>query len=507
VKLTLSEIATRRIELEVPFGDRLRTVRLDGLTGMTGQVSRGGAGYSLRPLTAEEATVALIDWPLENGQIALDNPATVARLAFEAEVGTDGSGFHGRAQAGSVVARALKLALGERRIACDARARDLVIDQSAVAGSVAAESLELGDLQSALGALLVRWSRAVFDRLRVDWQSDGGALFATAGGAVNGLALTGPGVELEVARVELPGGLRTSGRTVAIPELVIPELVITIADVSELLRRPAAAPAAAAPAVRKPVDLGFLDRLGGRVEVDLTIDISLPVIGSRRKTHHFRVPIADGTFNYRELERDLAQLEDAFIDIEVRGRQLAIERRIPFVPGLEKPLILFDLDDRELDLARRRLVRLATIATLRRPVRSDDSKSSVQFRELDFRGIDLALTLAPPPEGTRDVAWGASASKIAVQGELHYAPNRPADSTRGRIVAENAAAGPGTLPLGSVVAELDRITAGRIEVDVRFERFAPREAKLVFRDLAVSGVRIGPPRPPGRAATAPPVQP
>src|SRR5690606_31675043 len=178
------------------------------------------------------------------------------------------------------------------------------------------------------------------------------------------------------------------------------------------------------PEPRRRLDLDFLDRIDGRLDVDLTVDVTLPVLGSRRKTHHFRVPIAKGTINYKDLEGDLAKLEDAFIDIEVRGRQLAIERRIPLIPGSEKPLVLFDLEPDEVAMAHERLVRLATLGTLRLPPRSDEGRSSVQLRELDFGNVDVALEVAPPPAGAPvDASWNASGN-LALQGELRFAPGK-----------------------------------------------------------------------------------
>src|SRR5690606_11864726 len=128
---------------------------------------------------------------------------------------------------------------------------------------------------------------------------------------------------LDAPRIDLPGGFALGGEATGF-DVVVPELTLAVEDLmASWPRRSTAALTEAATAVeaeppadpepRRRLDLDFLDRIDGRLDVDLTVDVTLPVLGSRRKTHHFRVPIAKGTFNYKDLEGDLAKLEDAFI--------------------------------------------------------------------------------------------------------------------------------------------------------------------------------------------------
>ncbi len=271
-------------------------------------------------------------------------------------------------------------------------------------GHAAAETLELDNLQAVLSGALCRLSSAVLERARVNWRSNE-LLIGAAAGTISGLTVTlpGAGLTVEVDRVELPGGLRTSGGCLVIPELVVPEVRIAVDDVVELFR-PRRADGAAAETSRpsRPFDFGFLDRVSGRLDVDMTLDMSVPVLGRREATHHFRVPIANGVINYRELERDLANFEDAFIDVEVRGQALVIERAIPLIPGLEKPLVVWDLDPEELELARRRLVRLRTIPRLRLVSRGGGGdRSSLTIRSLRFDHVNIAIALAPPGAGEK----------------------------------------------------------------------------------------------------------
>ncbi|HYU15774.1 MAG TPA: hypothetical protein VEL05_06880, partial [Candidatus Acidoferrum sp.] len=243
-------------------------------------------------------------------------------------------------------------------------------------------------------------------------------------------------------------------------------------------------------------DFGFLDRINGHLDVDMTLDISLPVIGRRQATHHFRVPIAAGVINYRELERDLANLEDAFIDVEVRGQTLVIERAIPLIPGLEKPLVVWDLTPEELDLARRRLVRLRTIPRLRFVSRGErNDRSSVALRSLRFDDIDIAIGMDPPAPGESDSIGRASAADLRVTGRLAHEPPRAPSVELTRVQATGASIAAGPLALGRAHGrprvEIESIELGQLaESAATFAGLRPRAASFVARDLRLRNVRL-----------------
>ena len=70
---------------ELPYENGLRQVRLDDLLDLRGEVTRsGGGGYSMRPLEARAITIGQIHWPWHRGLFALENPAAVTDLVFEA---------------------------------------------------------------------------------------------------------------------------------------------------------------------------------------------------------------------------------------------------------------------------------------------------------------------------------------------------------------------------------------------------------------------------------------
>jgi hypothetical protein len=463
---------------------------------VAGQLERGISTARLRPLHAGQVTLAALEWPLTGGKLSITSPATLDALAIEIDAAAepDATPLSGRATAARADADAIAIELrGGTRLVLDAELRGAEVEHSPErVGHVAADHLQADNLQAVLSGALCRLSSAVLERARVDWRSSE-LLVGAAGAVITGLtvSLPGTGVTVEIDRAELPGGLRTSGGALVIPELVVPEVRIAADDVVELFR-PRRADGAAASGPSRPFDLGFLDRVSGRLDVDMTLDMSVPVLGRREATHHFRVPIANGVINYRELERDLANFEDAFIDVEVRGQALVIERAIPLIPGLEKPLVVWDLDPEELELARRRLVRLRTIPRLRLASRGGGGdRSSLSVRSLRFDDVDIAIALAPPAAGEKDSIGRASAGVLRVTGRLAHEPSRTAEGaevTRASATGSQLAAGP--LELGSRMAVESIELGALVEGTATFRGLRPDRVTLTGRDLRARNLRV-----------------
>lgn len=108
----------------------------------------------------------------------------------------------------------------------------------------------------------------------------------------------------------------------------------------------------------------LLDQLSGHINVDLGLDIKLPIFQHRRAVHHFRVPIEAGKLNHQVLEHGLAPLEDQLLDFSVRPGELVLELGIPLLPsrGHGKRLVRWALSEQEETEARQNWVRLATLA-------------------------------------------------------------------------------------------------------------------------------------------------
>jgi hypothetical protein len=247
------------------------------------------------------------------------------------------------------------------------------------------------------------------------------------------------------------------------------------------------APASSASASIVERLLPVLDRLTGHVNVDLGLDLTVPVIGRRRAMHPFRIPIDAGTIDYRRLEDNLSTLEDALLDFSVRDEGLVLEVGIPFIPtrGKGKPIVRWSLAGEELERARQQRVRLSVLARPDREDRddskSDDKASALALRTADVRGLDVSLAIAPAQDSPiRRVGL------FVVAGNLTYAAGEaPEGVVRGGVQdVELGALGVGRISVGG--ARLD--TA--MDVEVAFLGVTPVRARVVARSLQLDGLHV-----------------
>ena len=234
-----------------------------------------------------------------------------------------------------------------------------------------------------------------------------------------------------------------------------------------------------------------LDRLTGHVNVDLGLDLTVPVIGRRRATHNFRVPINAGTIDYRRLEDNLSTLEDALLDFSVRDEGLVLEVGIPLLPtrGKGKPIVTWPLEGAELEQARQDRVRLSVLARPSLNGKSDDDTSGeeksspVALRRADLRGLDVSLAVAPAEDSPiRRIGL------LVVSGDLiHATDEAPEGVLRG---------GAQDVEIGAV--ERGRLSVGRVRVDaasdleLAFLGTTPVRARVVARSVQVEHLHIAP---------------
>ncbi len=509
MRIKLQQADAARVEIELPHADgRRRAICLTEVRGASAGIERVAAGPSggelrARGLRAASALVDQVEWPLpRGGRLATSSPAGLAGLSLELDVpgtaarGGDVAAVSGRAALTRANARAVSIELGGAHrlvVDIDARAASLELSPERI-GYASADRIDLANLQTALAGWLVRASSGALDRARADWR-DGETLVGAGSAHLGGLTVTAEGVTVEIDRVEMTEGMRTSGRALVIPELLLPEIRVGFDDlVAAIRQRLPAAPAppagrASTDSGRFHFDFGFLDRITGRLDVDLTMELSLPVIGRRAATHHFRVPIVSGALNYRELERDLAGLEDAFIDVEVRGRSLVIERRIPII-GMEKPLVVWDLTPEELELAKKRVVRLRTVPRMQIVRSGGGEKGPVTIKRLHFGNVEIQLALTPREGQPEDALEGLSAATLEARGELAYQPQREGETTRAELAIERVAAGPFEVAAGGARVEVDRVELAEVEGEVEFSGVRPRGGRLVARGAVLRNLKI-----------------
>ncbi len=174
--------------------------------------------------------------------------------------------------------------------------------------------------------------------------------------------------------------------------------------------------------------LRILDGLSGHFDVDVAVDVRLPLLGSSRRVHELRVPIERGSFDYRQLERNLPTLENALLDFAVRDGALGLELGIPLLPtrGRGKQLMVWDLGPSDLALAEQNRLRLAVLPLVRpaidvpSPSAAGDEKPAFSLEHVGLSNVDIALSLAhearEPEAPLRLLRFEA----LTLRGDVHH---------------------------------------------------------------------------------------
>ena len=139
-------------------------------------------------------------------------------------------------------------------------------------------------------------------------------------------------IDVRVDRIEMSRGamLTRADRGV---EIVAPH--VTLSEVQLSVKGPFGRAAPAAPLSPKPGQtlkqdrLRFLDSLSGHVNLTIKVVLDLPVIGTRSLDQSLKVPIQEGSLDYRALDESLDWLEGTFLDIQHDDDKLAITWKVP----------------------------------------------------------------------------------------------------------------------------------------------------------------------------------
>ncbi len=461
MRLRLDQLDARGLDLQLGRDDR--RVLIGSATDLQGQLVTSPGAFKLELASLARGEIA-------NLQLQL------GKTHVSSEEGIVLDDVHGRAhreherlslelRAGTASSPQLVLRIGELAIEGRVELAGVRLRIDGKDGVAFAERVVLADVALALGAVRLRIDRIAGLHVAVGWGHDG--------------------VRVDAEAIELASG------TV---ELAFPE-------------RPAAAPTERTPR-RLPFTLddvlSLLDGVAGDVNVDLALDLTVPVIGRRTATHQFRIPIENGALDYRKLESDLSALEDSLLDFSVRDGGLVLERGIPLIPtrGRGKPIVRWDLEGDDLALAEARRIRLAVLPrfTLVSDGESDPNKPpAVALRQLEARDLDarLQLQLAEPPAALplRRI------DELSVAGNLFHAPSTP--PREGHVQARIATLelGSFTIPLGRLqLAIAQLVLDGADTIEVSFAGLSPRRARIALRGLAVTNFRLAPAARPAMTA-------
>ncbi len=332
---------------------------------------------------------------------------------------------------------------------------------------------------------------------------------------VEGVSVKSGALNAHVDEIVLASGFRSEHGKLDVPQVAVGEVHGAVPELARLLTQ--REPPGPSGGPRQLPELPFLDHVDGDLNLDVTVDIRIPIIKSRVATHRFRVPIHHGEVNFKTVEKSLSGLEDAVLDFEVNDEGLIFERDL--IPGVtfdNQTLVTWPLQGEEHVRARRdKLIRLRRLLEFRvNPALLGDPSgasevgdaarhrdgSRVALRQLDIRDIAIGLRIGGPSElalgslgtlrlGTED---RAAVGRLELDGEVHYSPaaSRPPSELRLHVVDVFGGA---DLVLGDWRCCIEGCAMKEVRVGpLRAEGMEPQALDLTFRGIELSGVTVGP---------------
>jgi hypothetical protein len=303
-------------------------------------------------------------------------------------------------------------------------------------------------------------------------------------------------VDIAVDRCELPHGIRLvradRGVELLSPHVSLSELRLTIKG--PFSRRAPATPPAKPTRLRQE-RLRFLDSLSGRIYLTVKVRLDLPVLGGRSLDQQLRVPVQEGSLDYRELEDSLDWLEGQFLDIKHEDQRLRVQWKVPIF-GASHDLISWALDSDADALAAFGRVPVRSLADFRigagsAPKPEERKRKILQAFALD--AIDIALSLLAPRNleiGTGMILFGGDDQPgivdLKVSGAIH---DRGAGALRGAIGSIDTTVK--DLKLGPAVVTADRLHFdGLDQLEVTFDGFRPTAVTVVVHRVTATNLAI-----------------
>lgn len=489
MKLKLADLACETFDLRSATLPQT-ILKLDEISDGCGDLEFRD-GLTLLSNLAIRKLLATLEFPLSEGRLYTHHPATMSHLSCEGRIR---NGFVGEVRSSIVETEGICVEMEGVKAKAHLIAEGMLVKLDGRGGRVEVGTLTLKDAQCTIGSLLIRLGALMVSGLKVAW-GDGRPRIEALRAHAKDLHIRQGSASIEIATIELPEGLKVHEQ-VEVEQIHIGAVEIAVDDLSKR-QTPGESPEQTDKAPRVStfgLDLGVFDTVNGKLDVDATVAVTLPVIGKRVATHHFRIPIVGGIINYHDFERGLSDLEDAFVDIRLRGDKLVLERDIPIIPGLQKPIITWDLEPGEVELAAKHLVRIRTLPRfhLVKDADEDDSKKSkVRLHRLDFDGIAVHLSL----DETGVLASGngslrAHVDELDLAGCLHYDPD-PEFAVRPTSLGAKAV-GLGTVADNLLVAGhllSARPSIGSVEsFQLDFEQLQPTNLRVALKNIRIGSV-------------------
>ena len=315
--------------------------------------------------------------------------------------------------------------------------------------------------------------------------------------------------DMLVDRAEFPHGIRIVRAADANIELLAPS--VTFSDLRLNLKGPFGRAKPVMPQAIEPTSptarqekLRFLDSLSGRIYTTMKVQLDLPVIGVRTLDQALRVPIQEGSLDFRALEDSLDWLEGTFLDLKVEDQRLKVQWKVPIV-GTGRDLITWALDADAATLASFGRVPVRSLADFRTPgsnkppTESEISRKKSMLRAFTLDKIEVALSLLAPRH--LDVGGGTIMFGGEDQPGMVDLKVSGAIRDRGPGVLKGAIGSVDTtikdLKMGSVTLSADRLHFDGLEqLEVTFDAFKPTSVNVNIKRVSAANlsIKIGEPR-------------
>jgi hypothetical protein len=314
--------------------------------------------------------------------------------------------------------------------------------------------------------------------------------------------------QIDVNRIEMSRGLMLtraeSGVEIVSPHVSLSEMRLTVKGPFGRTGSPAPAPASPpdeVPTLRQD-RLRFLDSLSGRIYLTVKVVLDLPVIKKRTLDQQLKIPIQEGSLDFRALEESLDWLEGAFLDITHEKDKLAIKWKVPIFGG-GRDLIAWKLDDEAETMAAFGRVPVRSLTDVRRKPRAadanpdqveDDKRKTLQ--SLTVEAIDVALSLLAPRSlevGGGLIMFGGDEQPgmvdLKVTGSIN---DRGPGSLIGTIGSVDTTIK--DLRIGPMLLTADRLHFdGLDQLEVTFDGFRPSKVTMVVHRVTATNLymRLG----------------
>jgi hypothetical protein len=505
-----NKLSTEGLRVEVPRQNAPFIIELGPSTGVSGTYEQTSELLRFRQLRASELQFNVLELHLPKAEVRIDTPSLIQKLLVDGDIALDGRAASTCSlSVGRASLEQLFLRSETARCSAGLHLEELTCEQmERQAKNIRLKKAQLNNLKLEFAGATLDVGRVVLDNAELSIGPRGAPFVLQCAKAEAGaITLSTAQGSYELDGVHFPAGLKFEEGTLSCPRLDVALLSVAL----RALPKAAARKQGMARSIDSSAmpDLPFLDKLQGRLHADVTVDVSLPIIKSRRATHSLRLSIEEGAINFKQLERSLAGLEDAVLDFEVTDDALIFERDI--VPGVtfdNQTLVSWPLDGPDHALAKReQRIRLRKLLDYRlspallgtRSAKPAKEKSSVELRQLQVDNVDVELELGGLSElGIADgvtLRLGsdgvAAVGRLKLRGALHYSPGERRDTTELHLEVERVLAGVVIEKLFGHRVELGALELARLDkARVRFEGFQPRDASATAHAIRLSQLTL-----------------